>query len=342
LQALVKTKRGPGNVSIREIPVPTPGDDEVLLEVRAAGICGTDIHIMHDTFRSTPPVVLGHEFSGVVSRVGSKASSFKPGDRVICESSLRFCGRCLYCRTGCYNLCPNRKIAGINANGAFAKYVAVPERALLPLPDSIDFVEGALFEPFAVAVLGVSRLTGVMAGDVVLVSGPGPLGLLAAQVAKAEGATVVLSGLECDKGRLAVGQTLGIDHLVNVEKEDLDGLIKSLSDGYGADVVVECAGHPSSVSTCLELVRRGGKYCQIALFGKPAPVDLDRITLKQLSVTGPLAQYWPAWYQGLRLVVGKKVRLRELVSHELPLENWREGFELHEKNEGLKKVLIPA
>ncbi|MBW2057528.1 MAG: zinc-binding dehydrogenase [Deltaproteobacteria bacterium] len=341
MQALVKTRKGAGNVELVEVPEPRPDKDEVLVRVEAAGVCGTDIHIFHDTFKNRPPVIMGHELSGVVVDKGNDCVEFQEGDRVTCESSLSFCGRCRYCRTGRYNLCANRKIAGVNADGGFARYIAVAERCLHRLPEGVDFVGGALFEPLAVTVLGVSELAGVAAGDLVYVSGPGPLGLMAAQVARAEGATVIVGGRSRDKERLALGKSLGIDYTVNVERNDPRSMVDDLSEGYGADVVVECAGHPSSVSTCLEVVRRGGRYCQIGLFGKSIEVDFEKIPLKQLKVSGPLAQYWPSWRRAIELTRAGKVRLRELVTHVLPLSEWEAAFRLHERNEGLKKVLVP-
>ncbi|MFQ6075682.1 MAG: alcohol dehydrogenase catalytic domain-containing protein, partial [Candidatus Bathyarchaeia archaeon] len=171
---MVKTEKGVGFVELLDVPEPRPGPNEVLVEVKAAGICGTDIHIYHDEFPYNPPVVLGHEFCGLIAEVGENVTGWEPGDRVTCETAGEICGRCLYCRTGRYNLCPERMGLGYNMNGAFAEYVLIPRQEIIHrLPEDVDFVSGALCEPSASVTHAVIDRTKISGGDFVVVTGDG-------------------------------------------------------------------------------------------------------------------------------------------------------------------------
>ena len=189
MKALVKYATGVGNMEIREVPEPSPGFGEVKIEVKATGICGSDLHTYHGNIGIPMklPVVTGHEFAGVVVEVGEGVEGIEVGERVTAETTFSTCGRCIHCLTGSYNLCLQRRGIGYWLNGAFAKYTVVPAIRVHKLPDNVDFIGGALSEPLACVVHGAMELTGVSAGDVVLVTGPGAIGLLTMQVAKAEG-----------------------------------------------------------------------------------------------------------------------------------------------------------
>ena len=222
MRAVVKYAHGKGNVELRDMPEPTPGPDEVMIEVKAAGICGSDLHIFDEDIKLPirPPVIIGHEFSGVIAEVGSSVTKWKPGDRVTSETSAHVCGECLPCRTGNYNVCAEKRLIGYWFNGAFAKYCVVPSRLVHKLPDNVSFLAGALCEPLACCVNGVIEKTRILPGDVVVIAGPGPIGLLSLQIAKSQGATVVLCGLSQDEKRLKLGEELGADLIINVEEEE--------------------------------------------------------------------------------------------------------------------------
>jgi len=342
MKAVVKVKKGEGNVEVRDVSEPEVGPCEVKIEVKAAGICGTDIHIYHDKFKSNPPVILGHEFCGVVREVGKNVTEFKEGDRVTSETAAKVCGRCMYCRAGNYNLCPERQGLGYGVNGAFTKFCVVRKDIVHYLPDNVDFVSGALCEPLSCAVHGVVENTGVEAGDVVLIIGPGPLGLLSSQVSKVEGGYVVVLGLSVDEGKLALAKKLGADLVMNIEKEDPEKIIKDLTKGYGADVVLECSGSASGARLGLKLIRKRGKFTQMGLFGKPIEIDFEQIAYKELKVTGFFTQKWTAWEKALVLLGQGKVQTRPLVTDKLPITEWKKGFEKKEKGEGVKTVLYPV
>jgi L-iditol 2-dehydrogenase len=341
MKALVKYAPGVGNVGIREMPEPTPGESQVKVEVKYGGICGTDIHIYHDHYKNNPPVILGHEWSGQVVEVGPGVKTIQVGDRVTGIPAAYTCGRCRYCLEGRVFLCKDRVSFGSGVHGGFAKYAVVGEKNIRHLPDNISFKAGALSEPFACCVKAVCLMTGVSAGDVVLVTGPGPIGLLTAQLAKAEGGFVVLAGTQVDKERLEIGQKLGADLTVDVQKDDVDGILKDLTNGYGADVVLECAGAPAATRLGVQVIRKEGKFTQIGLHDKPFEFDVLQILYKEIKFTGSFASSLDAWDRAMVLFKGGKIQAEPIVSDILPLTQWEKGFEKINNREGLKILLEP-
>ena len=344
MQAVVKYQRGPGFVEAREVVEAPPGPRQVKVEVRAAGICGSDLHIYHDTinYRIRTPVVMGHEFSGVVVEKGREVGEgVAVGDRVTGEPSIEICGCCDYCRGGHYNMCPSRTVMGYFHDGCFAPFVNA--RFVHRLPDDVSFEAGALTELLACCVHSVIEQAGVSAGDLVVVIGPGPVGLFSSLVAAAEGGAVVLCGTSKDRGRLRFAeQELGLRHVLDVEAEDPAGRIADLSGGYGADVVIECAGAAASIDLALEAVRRRGKVSVMGLPGRRVEVDFEKIAYKELRVSGGIGQRRTAWERALKLMAWRRIDNERLISHELPLAEWRRGFEMMERQEGLKLLLRPA
>ena len=219
MKAVMKVSRGFGNVELCDIAEPEAGPDQALIEVRAAGICGTDIHIYRDEYASNPPVVLGHEVAGEVVAVGQRVDPLLVGAWVTSETFFHTCGVCRYCRGGYENLCPDRQSIGTHVNGGFTRYVAVPARRLHRLPANVDCEAGALTEPLACVVHAVQLNRTINAGDVAVVAGPGAIGLLAVQVVKAAGATVVVLGTARDARRLELAKELGADYTLNVEAD---------------------------------------------------------------------------------------------------------------------------
>jgi L-iditol 2-dehydrogenase len=343
MKGLFKTAPGSGNMEIREVEIPCPGPGEVLVEVKSAGICGSDLHIYHwnIAYKMNPPMIIGHEFSGVVAETGEGVDGWEKGARVTGEPSAIICGKCRYCRTGAYNMCAERRVLGYWLNGGFAEYVVVGANRLHRLPDNVSFDEGALTEPLACCVHGVHELTGIEAGDLVSVTGPGAIGLICAQIAKAEGAQVLVIGTGADRERLDAAKALGMDYCVNIEEQDPVALARELSDGDGADVVLECSGSEAAAAMGLEIARRLGKYTQIGLFGKPITLNFERIAYKELQVTGSIGQRWTAWKRAIRLMEQGKVNLKAITSDKFPLTRWREAFDKFEARKGLKILLDP-
>lgn len=345
MKGLVKFSRGNGFMEVREVAEPQPGPGQVKIAVEATGICGSDLHIFHDDIAGipiNPPVVTGHEFTGVVAAVGEGVTAWKVGDRVTSETAFSYCGECVHCRAGRYNICNNRRTLGYWYNGAFAKYTVVPQGLIHHLPDSIDFVPGALCEPLACVTHAVLELTTVVAGDIVLVSGPGAVGLLAMQVAKAAGATVIVSGTKVDGPRLATAKQLGADYVVDVTAENIFDAVTEVTEGRGADVVLECSGSAPGANDGLVLTKKFGYYTQIGLFGKPIQIDFEKICYRELKVTGSLGSTWTSWNKAIQLMADGRVDTKALVSDVMPITEWQEAFRKFEGKEGLKIVLRPV
>jgi L-iditol 2-dehydrogenase len=340
MKGVAKLAPGEGNVGLLEAPEPDILPGHVLIEVKAAGVCGTDLHIYHDEYPSNPPVIMGHEVAGVVAAVDEGVMLCKPGDRVTSETYFYTCGQCAFCLDGAPNMCPHRKSIGSGVHGAFARYVLVPARNIHPLPPNVDEMAGALTEPLACCVNALAR-TRLEPGDLALVSGPGAIGLLMAQVAKAAGARVVVLGTAADEARLEMAQQLGADIALNIQAGDARQTIDDLSAGLGADVVFECAGVGSSAQTCLELVRRRGRYAQVGLFGRPVEWDLEQVCFKELQVSGSFATVPSAWRKALSLLAAGQVQTGPLITAALPISEWQRAFDSFERRDGVKVVLTP-
>lgn len=343
MKAVMKVASGVGQVELRDIPEPEVGPGQVKIKVQAAGICGTDLHIYKDEFRSWPPVVLGHEVAGEVVAVGAGAEGVPLGQRVTTETYFSTCGQCRYCRTGRANLCLNRRSIGSAVNGGFTNYVVVPFRNVHPLPDSVDYRAGALTEPLACVVHAVLTTPTVSPGDVAVIAGPGAIGLLTLQVVKAAGATAVVLGTNGDEQRLALAKQLGADYVVNVQQGDAAALVAAITtEGLGADVVYECSGAGPAAQQLLTLARRGARYVQIGLFGKPVAWDLDQICFRELIVTGSNASVPSAWLRALQLLESGLVRTAPLITADYEVTDWKAAFSGFEQKTAIKTLLIPA
>ena len=344
MKALVKYEAGPGNMEIRDVPEPTVGPGQVKIEIMEAGICGSDLHIYHSDIAIPvrPPVTTGHEFSGVVTDVGEGVTAFKPGDRVVSETAYHYCQTCDFCREGFYNLCVERRTLGYWFNGVFTKYTVVPAGRIHLIPDNVDFTTAAMTEPLACVVHAIYDLSRIVPSDVVMVSGPGAIGLMAMQVAKAHGATVVVTGTNMDLDRLEMAKKLGADFAVNVQKEDVKAIFDSLSKGYGPDVVLECSGSAPGVDSGLNLIKKRGYFVQIGLPGKKIEFDIEKVCYKELHFSGSLGSRNHSWRTALKLLAEGKVVLKPLAATKLPITEWKKAFEMFENKEGYKIFLTPV
>lgn len=342
MKAVMKLAEGADNVALRDVAEPNPGPGEAILEVAAAGICGTDLHILHGEFATRPPVVMGHELAGRVAALGPGAEGPPEGTRVTTETYFETCGRCASCRDGRPNLCLARLSIGSKVDGGFARYVKVPARNLHALPEGVDETAGALTEPLACVVHGVLDPPTVQPGDVAVLAGPGAIGLLTLQVLRAAGATTVVLGTAADAERLALARDLGADATVDVEAEDPAARLAEVAPGGSADVVYECSGAGPAAATLLGLARRGGRYVQIGLFGAPVAWDLDQVCYRELTVTGSNATTPASWRRALRLLAGGAVDTAALVTHRFALEDWPEAFDVFERKEGVKLLFVPG
>lgn len=341
--ALVKTSIEPGNLEFKEIPTPKPEKGQIRIKIIRSGICQTDnVYIHEGGFALKPPVVLGHEVAGIVDAIGEGAEGFGIGQRVVTQTTYHVCGTCRFCKKGELNHCPERKGIGSAANGGFAQYVTVPVASVMALPDDLTFDQGACIEPLACGVHALTERTVVNAGDVVAIFGPGPIGLFAAQVAKAQGAYVIMLGTTIDDSRLELAKTkFKVDKTVNVETDDVMQIIKDATEGYGADVVVEATGSRAAVDMAMNVVARRGVFVPMGVFNKDITVDFHNIKKKELTVQGSHAQIPTSWHKAIKLVQMGKIDIDSVISHVFPLTKWEEALEVVKNRKGLKVLFDP-
>ena len=339
-------KRGPEpGLALEEVPVPTPADDEVLVEVEAASVCGTDLHIFRwDEWarqRIEPPLTLGHEFAGTVVETGRGVRHVSVGDYVSAESHVT-CGHCQNCRTGRAHMCERTEILGVERDGAFAQYVAVPESVIwqndrAKLPPEI----ATLQEPFGNAVFAVSHVD--LAGKSVAILGCGPVGLFSIGIARAYGAGRVLAS-DRTPFRLGLAERMGAVTLDASAPGDTEERFLALNEGEHPDVVLEMSGAPEAIADAFRIVRNGGR---VILFGIPArPVELDvaeALIFKNLDVSAVSGrQVWDTWYRTRWLLEHGVVDLRPLITEELELADFERAFALLQAGEACKLVLHPS
>lgn len=334
---LAKLAPGPGNVGLVEREERSPAAGEVVLEVHAAGVCGTDLHIEADEFASAPPVTMGHEVCGVVVELGAGVDRAWEGERVVCETYFSTCERCEWCRDGRVNLCPERRSIGSYVDGAFAPRLIVPARNLHRAPAHLDEQAASLAEPLACVCHCLLDPAKVAPGDDVLVTGPGPVGLLTAQVARTLGGHVLVVGLPSDASRLEVAAALGFP----IGSADDPATFERYQRRLGADVVIECSGAEGGARPCLEQVRRGGRYVQIGVFGRSVTVPLDRIFETEAILTSGFASTPRSWRRALDLIERRQVELAPLVSDVAPLAQWEKVFADLRAGRGIKVVFDP-
>jgi L-iditol 2-dehydrogenase len=342
MKALVKYASGDGNVDIREVEEPRCGDHQVKLEIAFCGICGTDLHVLHDTFRNYPPVILGHEFAGTVVEVGRDVNDATVGERVAgLGATAVTCGECTYCRSGHFIFCAHRRGMGHGVNGAFTRYVVVRPDQLYRIPAHFSLQEAAMSEPFAAVVQAVTEIAQVRAGETALVSGPGPIGLLCLKLLVAEGARVLVAGTPGDQDRMAAANRIGAAGVINVGEQNLGQAIRDFTGGAGVDVAFECAGHPGSVRGCLESLRPMGRYTQVAICGQEIPFPIDLIFYKQLTMSGSVCYTTRTWERMMQIYAAGRIRLDDLISDTLPITEWRTAFGLCEDKKAIKVLMYP-
>ena len=342
MKAIRKLAEGSGHVELCDIPEPQCRPGHVKVAVKAGGVCGTDLHIMHGGYSFRPPVTLGHEFSGEVVEVGEGVHRVKSGDRVtVNPSAMGRCGVCRYCRLGFYFFCANRASLGSKTDGGFADYAVVPQDLLFPLPENIDYPAGALTEPLACCVQAVYEMTEITPTDVVLISGPGPIGLIVLTLVKLRGATAIICGTAQDRERLSTALEFGADRTVEVESENIVEVAREMTDGYGVDVAFECAAVAPSVTQCLQALAPLGQLTQVGVIDHPLQIDYGLVLYKQLRVQGTLGQAWSSWEKTIKLLSTGTIGMNRFITTAVPLERWWEAFESAEEKRGLKSVLYP-
>jgi len=342
-QAVVHYALKPGAVELREMPVPEIGDEDVLLHVGAVAVCGSDIHQAHNThtWPVQVPVVLGHEFAGTVAAAGRRVKAFKEGDRVVSETAAEVCGECIPCRSGHYNLCPQRKGFGYGLHGAMTSYVRVPARCLHHIPDELPFHFAALTEPCAVAYHALCVNSTIRPGDLVVVIGPGPIGLLCARMAALSGANpLIVAGKAVDADRLQTAVRLGATHTVNVDEEDLEAVVGGC-DVLGAELVCEASGGSRPLEAALRLARPDGQVTKVGWSPPGVPIDTNPLVQKNLRLQGSFSHTYSMWEKVIHLLADGLLMPGEFVGLKTGLEDWENAFESMHTSRVIKSVLLP-
>jgi L-iditol 2-dehydrogenase len=342
--AVVQYALAPLAVELREVPVPDIGDDDVLLEVGAVSVCGSDVHQSRNT-QSWPvavPVVLGHEFGGTVASLGRAVRGVREGDRVVSETAARICGDCLMCRSGRYNLCPQRKGFGYGIDGAMSRFVRVPARCLHRVPDSLPFDVACLAEPHAVAYNAMCVNSTIRPGDAVVVLGPGPIGLLCTRMAALSGANpLIVAGLTGDEARLDAARSLGATHVANAARVNLGELVRSLSP-LGADLVCDASGASDTLETGLRLTRPDGHVIKVGWSPDVIPVDVNPLVQGNIRLQGSFSHNYAVWERVIHLLETGVTMPDAIIGLRAPLEGWREAFDAMHDRRVIKSVLVPA
>lgn len=342
MKALTKTEKGYDKMELLDIKEPIlEKRDLVKIKVEYSGICGSDLHSFKGEYGNIKtPVVLGHEFSGIVVEVGEDVKTVKVGDRVTSETTFETCGVCDFCKSKDYNLCPNRKGIGTQVNGSFSEYVISREESIHVLPDEVSLLAASLTEPLACCVHAALEKTSINKEDIVLVFGPGPIGLLLSQVVKSQGAYVILTGVTKDRPRLELAKELGIDLVVDLIQEDLEKIVMEKTSGYGANKVFDCSGVVQAVNQGLRLTKKKGDFVQVGIFAKVKnEIDQEAIIQREIRYIGCRSQKPSSWRTSLELLKHKEVDTEALVTKMVDLDNWRDGIEAAMQGNEIKVVI---
>jgi threonine 3-dehydrogenase len=340
--AVVKPESAPG-AEIRQVKVPSFGRNDVLVKVKVASICGTDLHIYEwdrwAQHRIHPPLIPGHEFCGEVVAFGDEVTSVKEGDFVSAEMHVA-CGKCLLCRTGEGHICQNVKIIGVDSDGAFAEYVVIPESNIWKLDPAIPQEYASILDPLGNAVHTV--LAGEIAAKTVAITGCGPIGLFSIAVARAVGATTTFA-IEVNQHRRKLAQEMKADVVLDPSKEDVRAAVMDRTGGLGVDVVLEMAGHPTAIRTAFDIVRRGGRISLLGLTSKPISLNFSEdIIFKGITIQGISGRrMYQTWYQMTALLKAGKLDLHPVITDRIAMKDFSKGMERLQTGEASKILIYP-
>lgn len=345
MRAIVKKGDGKENWAVMDMPRNDPGPYEVEIRVKAIGVCGSELHYYHDNHFYTPGTIVGHEFSGEISRIGSEIKDWEIGDRVVAELNKAACGKCELCRKGMLNFCTHGSAIGYEEHGGWAEYYLTPENMLIAIPDSVSFEVATMVEPTNVVCQALIVKNTVRPGDVVLIHGCGTIGLISAMVAKAIGAScVIATGVDTsEKTRLPIARTINaIDMVVNVQRDDLSKIISEITNDKGVDVIIEASGSASVIQDTYKYLKKTGN---IVALGETSETSVslpwNKVLFKACTIFFSFGEVFEAWEIAMKLIASGKLELEKLITHQLPLKEFRIGFELLDNKKALKVILKP-
>ncbi len=329
--------------AIEEVPLPEAGQDDVLVKIKACAICGSDVHGMDgSTGRRIPPIIMGHEASGIIEKVGENVPNFKPGDRVTFDSTV-YCGRCYFCRRGEVNLCDNRKVLGVSCNdyrlnGAFAEYVVIPQHIIYPLPERVTFEEAAMVEPLSIALHAIRR-SPVSLNDTAVIIGAGMIGLLVIQLLKLAGCGRIIA-VDMVQEKLDLAKKFGATDGFKADQVDVPAEVYKLTGGRGADVAFEVVGIASTLQSAIACLRKGGSLTMVGNLKPSVDFPLQSIVTREISLYGSCASSGE-YPDCLDLIASGKVDVNTFISAVVPLAQGEDWFKrLYKGESGLMKVIL--
>lgn len=338
MKAIMKVREDAGAMEVKKLRTPKPGPGEVLVKMKAAGICYSDVMILTNKYKGRVPVpipiIMGHEGAGVIAEVGEGVEHVKPGDKVGLNP-LWGCGQCQNCLNGYPNMCMNWRHLGITCDGTFAEYRVLPAFVAYKLPDSISLIDGAFLEPISLTVRTLEHVK-PMVGDTVAIIGPGSIGMFHLQAFKSAGASIVIViGLDQDAKRFEIAKRLGADYIVNGSKEDVEKRVKEITNGVGVDIVVETANHPSTIPLAVNLAAARGR---VVLFGLYPEATMSPLTFLRsgLTMAGDVAVVPRQFLRAIRWVEYKKVLAEPMITKRFKLDQAKEAFEAFHQGEMVK------
>ena len=351
MKAIVKYGFGKGETEIRDVPVPQIGENDVLLEVKAAGVCGTDIAFDNGGHEELlrPPVILGHEFSGIIARVGKNVKDWEQGDRVVSDNTGKVCGKCYACGQSNFLYCSERLGLGYGMDGGFTKYVKIfgetlktfPQ-SLMRIPEGISFEEAAILDPCCNGYMAVVQESRIMPGDFGAVFGVGPLGLFAVQAMRVSGASkIIVIGLSEDEERFKLARKLGATDVVIADKEDVKQRIKEITGGEDVVLTADCAGLNQVLLQALDITRPAGQIVKIGYDSRPVNYSLDIAVNKGISIKGHFGYNWISWRNSMNLIEAGKIDMKSMISHNMGIADFREAFDLVRNKKAIKIILYP-
>lgn len=344
MKALVKTAAGFDNMQVMEVEAPKASEEEVLLKIKAVGVCGSDLHMYKGGTKCKIPLILGHEFVGEIVELGEKVKGYSLGDIVVSESNKGACGVCKNCRSGKSHLCPEKRGFGYLSDGGMAEYLNVNYRLLHHAPKGVSVEECACIEPAAVITYAITERTKIDAEDIVLVSGVGPIGLIGIQIARLCGASkIIATGITSDsEARFDLAKKFGADATIDVLKENFEERLNEITGGEPVDVAIECSGAISAVNSAIKVVKRGGKICAVGL--PPVTndgIDYHTMILKCIALIGCFGSSSITWDKVISMVERKALDLKDIITDVVSLDDWRSAFEKAGAPEFVKAIVEP-
>ena len=351
MKAVVQYGPNFGEIEVRDVPKPQVREGDILLKVKAAGLCGSDLNFYKGRMVGAIPVIVGHEFAGEVAEVGSRVTRFRPGDRLVSDNTGYVCGTCFACSRGEYLWCENRKGLGSGMDGGFAEYVLIPEavlsvypNCLMRIPDGVSFEEAAILDPIANGYNAAIQQGGVMPGDSVAVFGVGPIGLSCILAARLAGARDVIAVVRKSTNQLHrdAARKYGATHIIEQETENAARVIRDITDGEGTALTLDSAGAYSLFPLAVDITRNGGKIVRLGYdWGGMGNHDLNLMTDRNISLVGHMGYNPIAWKNVLRRLSAGMIDVKSMITHRLPLVEYPEGIRLMREREAIKVIFLP-